>query len=101
MNDIVANLMHSRLFFGADKRLIERCSALFSVRTFQRGRRIFYQEDSARFVHLISSGLVRLSYMLSDGNEISLGIVGAGDLVGEEALMGEPLRSLIATALED
>lgn len=101
MSDIRATLMRSRLFLGADKRLIERCSALFAVRTFPRGRRIFYQEDSARFVRLISSGLVRLSYLLSDGHEISLAIVGAGDLVGEEALVGEPQRPLIATALED
>ena len=94
-------IVGSQLFRGADKNVIERCSRLFAVRTFRRGRRIFYQEDSARFVHLISTGLVRLSCLLSDGNEISLAIVGPGDLVGEEALLGESLRPLIATALED
>ena len=100
MPEILANMTRSRLFSGADRRVIERCRELFTVRTFARGRRLFYQEDSARFVHLVSSGLVRLSCLLSDGHEISLAIVGAGDLVGEEALVGEPLRPLIATALE-
>ena len=97
----ISDLRRSQLFSGADEALLRRCSKLFSAYAFRKGRRLFFQGETSHFVHLISTGHVRLSCFYHDGHEISLAIVGPGDPVGEEALTGEARRRLMATALDD
>ena len=97
----IESLARSPLFFGVDRSVLQRGAALFHTRTFHRGRPILAQGEDALLVHVISDGFVRLNSLHSDGQEITLGIVGIGDLVGEEALVGEPPRPWTATALED
>jgi len=91
----------SRLFTGADSAVVEHCKGLFQREYFRRGSQLFTQGDVAHAIFFISSGFVRLSYLLSDGREVSVALIGAGEVIGEEALVGANQRSLTATVVED
>ncbi len=40
--------------------------------------------------HLVASGAVRISSVTREGREVVVGVLGAGDLFGESALLGRP-----------
>jgi CRP-like cAMP-binding protein len=62
---------------------------------------IFYKEDTGESMMSIIRGRVKISYCSEDGRELVFGILKAGDILGEIALLdGEP-RTADAVALED
>jgi CRP/FNR family transcriptional regulator, cyclic AMP receptor protein len=91
----------SRVFADADPSIVKRCQILFRKEAFRRGTRIFGQDDHSQSVYIVASGFVRLSYLLDDGREMSVALVGAGELIGEEALLRADCRSFGATVVEN
>jgi CRP/FNR family cyclic AMP-dependent transcriptional regulator len=94
-------LRGNRLFADADPKAVQHCHSLFRKEPFRRGTRLFGQGDRVHSVYLVVSGFVRLSYLLDDGREMSVALIGAGELIGEEALLGTSLRSFGATAVNN
>ena len=68
-------------------------------RTFSAGTTLFYAGAPADELFLISDGRVRL-LKRARGIERTTGVFGAGELVGEEALLGGAHRSATAEAIE-
>jgi len=62
-------------------------------------RVIFSQGDNADAVFYIQKGRVRLSVVSKAGKEATIGIVNAGDFIGEGALAGQVLRMNSAAAM--
>jgi len=62
-------------------------------------RVIFSQGDKADAVFYIQKGRVRLSVVSKAGKEATIGIVNAGDFIGEGALAGQVLRMNSAAAM--
>jgi len=60
---------------------------------------IFSQGDKADSVFYIQKGRVRLSVVSKTGKEATIGIVHAGDFIGEESLAGQVLRMNSASAM--
>jgi CRP-like cAMP-binding protein len=98
---IELSLAQSRLFSGADAGTLRRCQSLFRKKTFRRGSQVVSQGDPVRSVYFMASGYVRISYLRDDGQERSVAIVGAGEFIGEEALLGTARRPFSATVVED
>jgi CRP-like cAMP-binding protein len=46
-------------------------------------------------------GVVRLTRLLDDGHEMTVAVLGAGDIIGEEALFGVSTRDLNAIAIDE
>jgi CRP-like cAMP-binding protein len=68
-------------------------------RVVARGDWLFRQGDEARAVYYVLSGGLALRAANADGDEITLDLAQAGDLVGEEALLGtRTLRLYTAVA---
>ena len=63
--------------------------------------RIFSQGDTADAVFYVQNGEVRITVVSTTGKEATIGIVGEGSFVGEECLVGQPVRMASATALTD
>ena len=93
-------LLHSALFVGAPA-LASTYGGRFLRCSYERRASIFAQGDEARFVHLLVKGVVRLSRLLDDGREMTVAVLGVGDLIGEEALFGSSVRDLNAIAIDD
>jgi CRP-like cAMP-binding protein len=70
-------------------------------RKFRRGEVIFHEGDPADAVHLITSGRVAVRVATPLGDAATLDLVGAGEVVGEQALLPPAgPRSATALALE-
>ncbi|HTW86283.1 MAG TPA: Crp/Fnr family transcriptional regulator [Candidatus Sulfotelmatobacter sp.] len=94
-------LRRSRLFERVGEDVLSGCNHLFTI--LERGRRtmLFEQGDPAGTVYFLKRGRVRLSRVTADGKEVTIAILGQGDVFGEEALFGETERKTIATVIED
>ena len=62
---------------------------------------IFLQGDSSESVFYIEKGKVKLAVVSKRGKEAVVGILGAGDFLGEECLAGQTKRISTATALSE
>jgi CRP/FNR family cyclic AMP-dependent transcriptional regulator len=76
--------------------------ALGHVRTFRRGTRLFLEGDRADAVYLVIAGRARVYTATSEGNEVTLCVRTAGDLIGEMgALDPGSLRSASVVTLDE
>lgn len=94
-------LKQNRLFEDSAGDVVERNAGIFTMRTFARRALIFDQFDAARTIFMIKTGKVRLARLTEDGKEVTIAVLGAGDLFGEEAIFQDKPRTTFAVALED
>jgi CRP/FNR family transcriptional regulator len=64
-----------------------------------RGAYLFLPGDPAQSVFLVRSGFLRLGRLTDSGAELALDVAGPGEIVGQEAVLGEAQRSQLAQAL--
>jgi len=66
---------------------------------YKKGARIFTQGDASNHVLYIQQGGIRISVFNEGGKEAVIGILGAGDFLGESCMSGLPFRMSTATAI--
>jgi len=69
------------------------------VTLYPAGTGIFAQGDAANTVLYIQQGRVKLSVVSQTGREAVVGVLDAGDFLGEGALAGQSVRLATATAM--
>lgn len=74
---------------------------IFTVVRRPKRTALFEQGDPAGTVYLLKEGRVRLSRLSEDGKEITVAMLGPGDVFGEEAVFGDTARRTVATVIED
>lgn len=79
------------------KTMVERHQFL----QFKRDQFIYFPEEPAHYVYMISDGRVRIGHYLDDGKEVIKSILAKGEIFGELALAGEEKRSDFAQAMDD
>jgi len=67
---------------------------------FNKNDYIYFQEEDADKIYMISEGRIKIASKSEDGNEIVKAILGHGEIFGEMALAGEDKRSDYAQALD-
>jgi CRP-like cAMP-binding protein len=71
------------------------------VRRIGRGEMILHRGDPGVGIFVITSGRVRISLVSEDGREVTLSILGPGEVLGEMSLLDGCECSADATVLED
>jgi CRP/FNR family cyclic AMP-dependent transcriptional regulator len=95
-------LKRNRLFDRVNEDVVAGCSHLFVQREFPKRSVLFEQGDPARMVYLVKRGKVRISRVTEDGKEITVAVLGQGDLFGEEVVFTSDVeRTTQATCIED
>ncbi len=95
-------LRQHRLFQGTCSEFLDSCRHVFVQRTFPPKTVLFTQGDDARVVYLVKLGKVRIARCTGDGKEVTLAILGRGDIFGEEvAFSNETVRTTQATVVEE
>ncbi len=94
-------LKQNRLFEAATDDQIENCESIFTTTVFPKRSLVFDQGDPTRLVYLIKRGKVRIARLTPDGKEVTVAVLGAGDMFGEETLFAQVERSTIAVCLEE
>jgi CRP-like cAMP-binding protein len=72
-----------------------------TIRAVPRGQIIFRDGEPATWALLLQEGFVQLSIGSPDGKVGIVGIMGAGDFLGESCVSSDPVRFVTATALAD
>lgn len=67
---------------------------------FKKDEFIYFPEETANFIYMISSGRVRIGHYLDDGKEVINSILTTGEIFGELALAGEEKRKDFAQAMD-
>ena len=70
-----------------------------TITEFGRKQTLFSQGDPCKNIMYIQKGGVKISVVSKTGKEAVVGILGAGDFIGEGGLAGQPMRMATATAV--
>ena len=90
------------LFSTLDKKELQLLAKNCQERTYSAGTTIFSQGDTGVGLYIIKAGKVRVSIAHNpDRAEEEVGTLGAGDIVGEMALLDDWPRSATVTAVEE
>ena len=85
----VAEILHSCRFFAeVQDQAFERLLRIARIVKFEKGTRIFHENQECPGVYVVGSGLVRVFKTGSSGKEHTLHMVGPGDTFAEVAAIG-------------
>lgn len=93
-------LERSLIFRGVPREEIAKYAHLFHERDYNPKEIVFSEGDLGDAVYLLKTGHVRLYRATEDGKELTLTILGPGDVFGELALFEESQRQTFAECLD-
>ncbi len=97
----VFSLGNCKLFVGVDAATLTECAAQFTALNVGRRRHLYVQGEPSSHLYCLVKGVVRVGRLTEDGLDLTLRILGRGDIFGEDSLFGRDLHSASATALDD
>jgi CRP/FNR family transcriptional regulator, cyclic AMP receptor protein len=69
--------------------------------TFKKDEFIYFPDEPARYIYMVSHGRVRIGHYLDNGKEVIKSILTTGEIFGELALAGEERRTDFAQAMDE
>jgi len=94
-------LRQNRLFDRASDDAVAGSESLFKTCIFPKRAMVFEQGDPTRVVYLIKRGKIRITRLTADGKEVTVAVLGAGDIFGEETLFDDQPRTTHAVCIEE
>ena len=94
-------LRQNRLFEHATDESIAQSQNLFTTTLFPKRTAVFDQGDPTRLVYLVKRGKIRIARLTPDGKDVTVAVLGAGDIFGEETLFDKGPRMTHATCMEE
>jgi CRP/FNR family transcriptional regulator len=94
-------LRQNRLFDHASDDAVSGGDDIFKTCIYPKRAMVFEQGDPARVVYLVKRGKVRITRLTPDGKEVTVAVLGAGDLFGEETLFDNVPRTTHAVCMEE
>jgi CRP/FNR family transcriptional regulator, cyclic AMP receptor protein len=83
------------------KRASAELANLHAEQLIPKGTHIYIPKDQAQHLYIIQSGRVKLYTANQEGKEVTLALLGSGEVFGELILAGENTRNDYAIALDD
>jgi CRP/FNR family transcriptional regulator, cyclic AMP receptor protein len=94
-------LLASHFFSHMSAEELDEIIGFAVERRLPRGTSIFSKGDAGSSMMAVLAGRVRISAVSADGKEVTLNVIGPGEIFGEIALLDGKPRSADATAVED
>jgi CRP/FNR family transcriptional regulator len=88
------------LFKGLDEQSLVELAEVSSMSELGEDELLFVEGENAKEVTFVMSGSIRLTCQTSEGVEVVVGYVQAGDILGEMAVLDPAPRSASARAAE-
>lgn len=79
---------------------LSRIADTSCTREYRRRQVIYFPEEPANALYVVTQGRVKISRLSEDGKEVTLFLAGMGEPIGEECLLGTAARETIAEVLE-
>ena len=96
----ISSLRSASLFASLSDSELAEVAACLVTRSFGRGVFIFHKDSPGQTLYIIQSGRVRIFILSESGQEISLNVYGAGEVIGELGFLDGQPRSASAVTLE-
>lgn len=93
-------LSRNRFFANAMDGGVDRSAHIFTIVGYPRRTLIFDQGDPSRTVFFVKRGAVRIARVTSEAKEVTVAVLGPGDMFGEESLFGSGERATVAIAID-
>src|SRR5262249_14364934 len=90
--DLFRNLPHTDL---------RQLSELLHRKTFSAGKSLMTAEQTGEVVYFILSGAVKIHVEQEDGADVSISILGPGEIIGEMSALDQTNRSASVVTLEE
>lgn len=94
-------LAHIHLFEGLTAEQLAFVAGRARQRTYKAEEAILHQEDPGETLYIILHGLVKISMVGSDGNEVFLAVLATGENFGELSLIDSQFRSADVVTQEE
>lgn len=94
-------LRQNRLFAEASAEGVERYEHVFTMCEKPRGTLVFDGGEAERTVYLVKRGSVRIVRQTADGKDVTVALLGPGDMFGEETMFDRVARTTHAVVVED
>jgi CRP/FNR family cyclic AMP-dependent transcriptional regulator len=98
---LVESLSKAQIFSGLTQIELERVAALCQQRSYNSGDTILSERETSRELFIIDQGMVEVSLATADATSTPLINLGAGQVVGEMALVDRGARSATVKAVSD
>ena len=89
------------LFSEMTKEEMDRVDEISRMKELRRGEIIYMPEDMSESVYLLKKGRVKISGLSQEGKEVTMDIIGPGEIFGELSLVDKGPRETIAEVLDD
>ncbi|MBZ0235823.1 MAG: Crp/Fnr family transcriptional regulator [Deltaproteobacteria bacterium] len=96
-----ALLQPSYLLRGASPAVIAELAGVASIRELRAGETLWREGEPARSFHVIGRGLVRCRRYLRSGSEVTLGIFGPRESIGDTAVLEDRAYPAEAVVVSD
>lgn len=93
-------LTKNRFFANAVDGGIDKSAHIFTIVGYPRRTLIFDQGDPSRTVYFLKRGAVRIARVTPEAKEVTVAVLGPGDMFGEESLFGTGERATVAIAID-
>lgn len=97
--DAVKVLGGTALFASLSKEDLASVAASCVKRTYNRGQYLCYQGDAGDRLFVVARGLVKVTVVSEQGNEMVLATLGAHEMLGELAVLDQGARSASVVAV--
>ncbi|MBD5654281.1 MAG: Crp/Fnr family transcriptional regulator [Candidatus Eremiobacteraeota bacterium] len=94
-------LRQNRLFAKASDGPVEGAEHIFKIALHPKKSLIFDQGDPSRLIFLVKRGRVRIVRLTADAKEITVAILGPGDVFGEDSLFASAPRTTMAVCMDE
>ncbi len=74
------------LFVGLSDQEIALFTDVAKVKTYKKGHTLYSEGDEAKFFYIIRDGWVKLFHVTEDGEEVNLGVITKGSMLGKSAI---------------
>jgi CRP-like cAMP-binding protein len=80
---------------------LEKLASNLSIKTYGKNEIVFDQDQEARFIYLLLSGVVRVSYINSDERQTIVRLLPAGEFFGMDSLNPQAHHAFRCEAFDD
>lgn len=90
-----------RLFEGLSDEDKNTLASMLTEESVDKKCLIYTEGDKDKFVYILKEGKVKITKLSESGKELTVDILGAGDIFGELSIAGEDERTTSAEAMEN
>ena len=89
------------LFKELDEETLKDMASVSQMASSRKREVIYFPEESSNTAYMLKTGKIKISRISSDGQTVTLALIGPGEIFGEAAILGRVTHENIAEVVED